>query len=164
MLPYGFAIGVQLPCARSRMLRHHLGRSSQRRRDSALRPMELRRFLAASVLLAMGASLAGPRAAVAQLDDSKPPAEVSVLNIPPARIDAAIAKVDGMARDMMRKTGIPGMAVAVVHNDRVVFAKGYGVRKVGTTQAVDTDTVFQLASVSKSVGATVVAAAVGKGI
>ena len=56
------------------------------------------------------------------------------------------------------------MAVAVVHGGKVVFAKGYGVREVGKPDLVDENTVFQLASVSKSIGSTVVAHAVSDGI
>ena len=43
----------------------------------------------------------------------------------------------------------------------VAFTKGYGVLEAGKRAPVDADTVFQLASVSKSVGATVVATRVG---
>ena len=53
------------------------------------------------------------------------------------------------------------MAVAVVHGGKTVYAKGFGVKDAskgdGQDNKVDADTVFQLASVSKSVGATVVA-------
>ena len=62
----------------------------------------------------------------------------------------------------MRATGIPGIAIAVVFKDEVVFAKGFGVREVGKADPVDADTVFQLASVSKPIGSTVVAALVGE--
>ncbi|BBX95106.1 serine hydrolase [Mycobacterium lacus] len=90
-----------------------------------------------------------------------PPNEVSALQIPAGRIDDAIAKVDGLVGDLMKATGIPGMAVAIVHGGKTVYAKGFGVRDAskggGGDNKVDADTVFQLASVSKSVGATVVA-------
>jgi CubicO group peptidase (beta-lactamase class C family) len=56
------------------------------------------------------------------------------------------------------------MAVAVVHDDKVVYLKGFGVRKVGSSERIDSDTVFELASVSKPLGATVTAALVGRGI
>ena len=85
------------------------------------------------------------------------PNEVSGLQIPDARIDQAVAKLDGLADALMRDTGIPGMAVAVVHDEKMVYAKGFGVADVHTGAKVDADTVFQLASMSKSVGATVVA-------
>jgi CubicO group peptidase (beta-lactamase class C family) len=44
-----------------------------------------------------------------------------------------------------------------------VFAEGFGVRSADTDEPVDTDTVFQIASLSKPVSATAVAALVGKG-
>ncbi|MEE6175023.1 serine hydrolase [Mycobacterium sp. 050134] len=90
-----------------------------------------------------------------------PPNEVSGVGIPPARIDDAVSKLDGLVGDLMRSTGIPGMAVAVVHGGKTVYTKGFGVKDTGKGNGpdnnVDADTVFQLASVSKSVGATVVA-------
>jgi len=90
-----------------------------------------------------------------------PPNEVSGLAIPAGRIDEAISKVDGLVDDLMKRTGIPGMAVAIVHDGKTVYAKGFGVRNAnkgdGQDNKVDADTVFQLASVSKSVGATVIA-------
>jgi len=90
-----------------------------------------------------------------------PPSEVSGLDIPPGRIDEAISKVDGLVNDLMKNTGIPGIAVAIVRGGKTVYAKGFGVKDAskgnGQDNKVDADTVFQLASVSKSVGATVVA-------
>ncbi len=56
------------------------------------------------------------------------------------------------------------MAIGVVSRDEVVYLKGFGVREAGTDQAVDADTVFQLASVSKPIASTVVAALVGDGV
>ncbi|MDT5259505.1 MAG: hypothetical protein QOD10_4585 [Mycobacterium sp.] len=97
-----------------------------------------------------------------------PPNEVSGLQIPAGRIDDALARIDGLVGDLMKTTGIPGMAVAVVHGGKTVYAKGFGVRDAtrgtGQDNRVDADTVFQLASVSKSVGATVVAHEVGDNV
>jgi CubicO group peptidase (beta-lactamase class C family) len=59
---------------------------------------------------------------------------------------------------------VPGVAVAVVAAGEVVHLKGYGVRVAGQPEAVDADTVFQLASVSKPLSSTVVAALVGDGV
>ena len=90
------------------------------------------------------------------------PSETYAVAIPPAQIDAAVAKLDQLAADIMRRSNIPGMAVAVVKDGRTVYARGFGVRTVGAPESVDADTVFQLASLSKSVGATVVAGLVGR--
>ncbi|HEY9845736.1 MAG TPA: serine hydrolase, partial [Candidatus Caenarcaniphilales bacterium] len=60
--------------------------------------------------------------------------------------------------------GVPGMAIAVVHKDQVVYLKGFGVREAGKSNPVNPDTVFQLASVSKPIASTVVAGVVGDGL
>ncbi len=96
---------------------------------------------------------------------SQPPDPLSwsAVTIPNSQVDAAIASLDGIAENTMTKTGIPGMSIAVVRNGTVVYAKGFGVRKVGTTEGVDADTMFQVASVSKPIAASVVASVIGTG-
>jgi len=91
------------------------------------------------------------------------PPQVPGVPLPGDAVDNAVAKLDGIAEELMSDSGIPGMAVAVVHGGDVVYTKGCGVREAGTDERVDADTVFQLASVSKSLGATVVARQVGMG-
>jgi CubicO group peptidase (beta-lactamase class C family) len=112
-----------------------------------------------SAALVAAGVLALPGAASAQ----QSPSQESAVPIPPGQIDAAIGQLDGLADGLMRQTGVPGLAVAVVHDDKVVYAKGFGVRKVGTDERVDENTVFQLASLSKPLGATVIARSVGRG-
>ncbi len=79
------------------------------------------------------------------------------------QVQIGVLRMDAVAERAMRTSGIPGMAIAVVHNDEVIFLKGYGVRKVGTSQPVTPDTVFQIASVSKPISSTIVAGLVGDG-
>ena len=59
------------------------------------------------------------------------------------------------------RTGVPGLSIAIVTGDQVVYLKGFGVRRLGEAASVSADTVFQLASVSKPVASTVVAGLVG---
>ncbi len=87
----------------------------------------------------------------------QPPDAYSLAEITDGQVKSAIDKVDVISQAVMKRSGIPGMAVAVVHHGKMVFAKGYGVREVGKADAVTTDTVFQIASVSKSVSSTCVA-------
>lgn len=87
-----------------------------------------------------------------------------VLALPDGSIDAAIKKLPDVVRSAMERSGVPGIAVSVVHGDETVFAEGYGVRKKGEDAEVDADTVFQIASLSKPVGATVVATQVSQGV
>ncbi|MCT0231723.1 serine hydrolase [Synechococcus sp. CS-1324] len=84
--------------------------------------------------------------------------------VTPEALAAALTRLDGLAGSMQRSTGVPGMAIAVVHNDQLVFLRGYGVRMAGQAGVIDPDTMFQLASLSKPVASTVVAALVGDGV
>ncbi len=80
-----------------------------------------------------------------------------------AAVDRAVAQIPGFVSQAMEQTGVPGIAVAVVYQDEVLYAEGFGVREVGQPGPVDADTVFQVASVSKPLASTIVAAEVGKG-
>lgn len=117
--------------------------------------------IAATLLGLAGCGSAQPIAGPPSTSSDVPPNQVSGVSIPAGRIDEAVAKVDGLVNDLMKSTGIPGMAVAVVHSGKVLYAKGFGIKDVskgqGQDNRVDADTVFQLASVSKPVGATVIA-------
>jgi CubicO group peptidase (beta-lactamase class C family) len=79
------------------------------------------------------------------------------------RAALAVERLPDLAASILRQTGVPGMAVAVVFDDAVTFASGFGVREIGKDARIDADTVFQLASVSKSLAATVVSSVVGDG-
>lgn len=77
-------------------------------------------------------------------------------------LDRALAQLPGLAEDALERSGVPGMAIAVVHGDETVFAEGYGVTEIGTDTPITADTVFQVASVSKSLSSTGVAAAIAE--
>ncbi|MDZ4819724.1 MAG: serine hydrolase [Planctomycetota bacterium] len=83
-------------------------------------------------------------------------------NISPERLAAAIASLEKLTNETLKKTGVPGIAIAIVHNDRVVYKQGFGVREAGKPEPIDADTVFQLASVSKPIATTVLAVLVSE--
>ncbi|HLA94647.1 MAG TPA: serine hydrolase domain-containing protein, partial [Pyrinomonadaceae bacterium] len=65
-------------------------------------------------------------------------------------LDAKLAEIDAYAKTVMASHGGPGMAIAVVKDDKTVFAKGYGTRELGKDAPVDENTVFAIASNSKA--------------
>ncbi|HEU4522895.1 MAG TPA: serine hydrolase [Thermoanaerobaculia bacterium] len=67
------------------------------------------------------------------------------------------ARIDALARATMDSWRLPGMAVAVIKDDQVVYLKGFGVREAGGTAAVTPDTLFQIASTSKAFTTTAMA-------
>ncbi|TSA85530.1 serine hydrolase [Deinococcus detaillensis] len=83
--------------------------------------------------------------------------------ITPARLSAALAQLDTLTPSVLQKSGVPGVAIVVVYNDQVVYMKGFGVREAGRPDAVDPDTVFQLASMSKPIASTIVSSLVSDG-
>lgn len=64
-------------------------------------------------------------------------------NIVPKDVDAYVAK-------LMREFNVPGAAVAIVKDDKVVYAKAFGVKELGKPEPVTVDTKFAIGSISKS--------------
>lgn len=77
--------------------------------------------------------------------------------------DDPFVDFDAYAQAALHDWKTPAMAVSVVKDGRVVFARGYGVRRLGGKDAVDTDTVFPVASITKAFNATALAMLVDAG-
>lgn len=58
--------------------------------------------------------------------------------------------------DLMKETNTPGISVAVIHNSEIVWTKGYGVVDIETQKPVNTNSIFQAASISKPLTALAV--------
>lgn len=58
---------------------------------------------------------------------------------------------------------VPGLAIAVVKDGQVIFAKGYGVRELGKPDKVDAQTIFGIASTTKAMTAACAAMLVDEG-
>ncbi|MEO7467151.1 MAG: serine hydrolase domain-containing protein, partial [Sphingobium limneticum] len=88
------------------------------------------------MVLAMLAVIASP-SAHAQSVPSATPADLELY-------------FDGIIPYALEQAGIPGAAVSVVKDDRMVFAKGYGVADVKTGRRVTPGaTLFRIGSISK---------------
>ncbi|HUR80051.1 MAG TPA: serine hydrolase [Thermoanaerobaculia bacterium] len=68
-----------------------------------------------------------------------------------------VKEIDRAIADIIRAWNIPAASIAVVQNDRVIFAKGYGVKELGRAATVTPDTLFQIASTSKAFTSTALA-------
>ena len=62
--------------------------------------------------------------------------------------------------EMMERYGVPGVSIAVIKDFEIHWAKGYGIADVETGAQVNTETLFQAASISKPVAAMAVLKAV----
>ncbi len=70
---------------------------------------------------------------------------------------------DAYVRTALAAWKVPAVSVAIVRNDSIVYAKGYGVREVGKTTPVDERTLFAIGSSSKAFTAAAVAMLVDSG-
>ncbi|MGZ8937793.1 MAG: serine hydrolase domain-containing protein [Limisphaerales bacterium] len=98
--------------------------------------MRRRRFLSAGGAAVLGA-LALPRAARAA--ESKPSS------------DDLIRELESLIPKLMTECVVPGLSIAVVRDGKLLWTRGFGVKESGTKEAVNDGTVFEAASVSKTV-------------
>jgi len=105
--------------------------------------------IAAAVLIAL--SSAG--AAVAQ---TAAPVTAAVAQAPAYNLQADVERV-------MKEFDVPGIAIAVVKDGKVVATQGFGVRKRGEPARVDGQTIFEIASNSKAFTAAALAMLVDQG-
>ena len=66
--------------------------------------------------------------------------------------------------ELMTRFNVPGVSIAVIRDFQIHWAKGYGVADVATGAPVNTETMFQAASISKPVAAMAVLRAVQDGL
>jgi CubicO group peptidase (beta-lactamase class C family) len=74
-----------------------------------------------------------------------------------ARFDeSTIAKIEQLMPALMREKGVPGASIAVVQDGRLMWQRAFGVKDNSSKELVDEHTIFEAASVSKTVFAYVV--------
>lgn len=64
-----------------------------------------------------------------------------------------VAAFDAYVARAVTAWGVPGLAIAIVSGDSVLFAKGYGVRTLGRPESVDIHTRFSIGSTTKAMTA-----------
>jgi CubicO group peptidase (beta-lactamase class C family) len=83
-------------------------------------------------------------------------ASLPAWSAPPAKFEARVEAVRKAAE-------VPGMAIAIVENGAVTLARGFGVRKLGSAEKVDGDTLFMTGSTGKAMTTTALATLVDAG-
>lgn len=83
------------------------------------------------------------------------PAQAAMATAPSRQAEAAapsapLEGLDAYIEQARADWGVPGAAVVIVKDDRIVYAKGFGVREAGKPGRVDADTVFAIGSASKA--------------
>ncbi|MEZ4698869.1 MAG: serine hydrolase domain-containing protein [Rhodothermales bacterium] len=88
---------------------------------------------------------------------------VAALAIPARAQESPLQGLDGYIEQARKAWQIPGLAVAIVKDDSVVFLQGFGVSDVRSGEAVDENTLFSLASNTKAFVALVIMQLVDQG-
>lgn len=107
-----------------------------------------RALLMATLAMTLALSTTAARADEADSADEKP-AEIPVTGTACAELTA----FDEMFVELLRKNDIPGAALALTHQGRLVYARGFGWADRDEQKAVEPDALFRLASVSKPITA-----------
>src|SRR5947199_8836254 len=76
----------------------------------------------------------------------------------------AILELEQLAQKQIQENALPGLAIAVVFQDKTVYAKGFGVRDTSAKVPMDADRVCHVASLFKPIGSTEVSEHVDAGI
>jgi CubicO group peptidase (beta-lactamase class C family) len=61
-----------------------------------------------------------------------------------------VPRLESYVSDAMTRWRTPGVAIGLIAEDRLVYARGFGVRRSGNSPPVDVDTVFQIGSTTKA--------------
>lgn len=83
--------------------------------------------------------------------------------VTPQDVERILPQFEAYAQDLLKRSGVPGIAVGILAGGKTVLARGWGVGDVREGKPVTADTVFPLASVSKALAGASVAALVGEG-
>lgn len=80
-----------------------------------------------------------------------------------AQVSPKANTLDTYFLEALSKWEVPGMAVAIIRNDTIELLKGYGVREIGNPGKVDENTLFAVASNTKSFTATAISMLIDEG-
>lgn len=81
----------------------------------------------------------------------------------PIATDFDVREFEAIAQSLVADHKVPGLAMAIVHNGRILSARGYGITDVAAAEPVDAHTVFRLASLSKAFAGTLTGLLVNEG-
>ena len=78
-------------------------------------------------------------------------------------IDKKLKELDAYYEQALIDWNVPGMAVAIVKDGKIIFSKGYGIINVNTGEKVDGNSLFAIASNSKAFTSAAIAMLIDEG-
>ena len=87
----------------------------------------------------------------------------SVQDNPDGELDDKLEQFEGYLADMQRELSIPGMSVAIVKDQELLWAQGFGYADVGAKRPATPDTPYEIASLTKTLSSTILMQLVEQG-
>jgi len=88
--------------------------------------------------------------AIILVQSSPLPAKAKTTGPDKKEMGRILVSLERYAKELRQEWGTPGMAIAIVRDGETIYAKGFGVKKLGGSDPVDTQTIFQIGSTSKA--------------
>lgn len=73
------------------------------------------------------------------------------------------SELDNFINTIIKQNELPGLSIAIVYQDSVIYARGFGVKKLGESDPVDEHTLYEAMSLTKSFTATLIGMLVDQG-
>jgi len=81
-------------------------------------------------------------------------------NVPEQQL---ISDLESFVPELMERAEVPGLSIAIIRDAEIIWHGAYGVKKIGTGESINDSTIFQAASLSKTLFAYAVLKMVEKG-
>ena len=107
-----------------------------------MRKQKARMLIRLLLVLGLAAGIASP-SVEAQKQFTSPSGQ-------PSDLAGKLAEIERQVEEKRKELGIPGVALAIVQDDKVIFQKGFGLRDVERNLPVTADTLFAIGSSTKS--------------
>ena len=75
-----------------------------------------------------------------------------------------LSNLDDYINDSLNDWDLPGLAVAVVHENKIIYAKGFGLKEIKKNNKINKNTLFQIGSVTKGFASASIASLVDDGL
>ena len=139
-------------------------------RPPAIRPLAIRAATSGALALLLAMALPSTAQTPTLATGALPPPTQPLPYRSYVRTDAQpvapgfdVARFEALAEQLVQGQRVPGLAMAIVQDGRILSARGYGVTDVVRPQAIDSHTVFRLASLSKAFAGTMAGLLVNDG-
>jgi len=127
--------------------------------------LKLTIWLVVTLLAIIATSAATPKAANAEIRGKGTDLPVSINNQddPNLTLDEKLAKFEGYLEDMQQELRIPGMSVAIVKDQELIWTQGFGYADVEAKRLAASDTPYEIASITKTLSSTILLQLVEQG-